>query len=215
MNSTQFECIFWDFGGVFTGSPFYATDNYSKQLGIETQELTKLVLGYGLEDGEHHWHKLERGEISLKHATKEIISSVENSGIKGFEIRDFFKSIGGASNTTAAMFNAVRRFKEMGLAQYILSNNIREFSSSWKSMLPENLFDGIIDSSEVGVRKPNPEIFALALQVSGLPAAKTVFLDDYPEHVTVASSLGIKSIHVGPNPLDAVSELESLLINEI
>jgi epoxide hydrolase-like predicted phosphatase len=215
MNSTQFECIFWDFGGVFTGSPFYATDNYSKQLGIETQELTKLVLGYGLEDGEHHWHKLERGEISLKHATKEIISSVENSGIEGFEIRDFFKSIGGASNTTAAMFNAVRRFKEMGLAQYILSNNIREFSSSWKSMLPENLFDGIIDSSEVGARKPNPEIFALALQVSGLPAAKTVFLDDYPEHVTVASSLGIKSIHVGPNPLDAVSELESLLINEI
>lgn len=210
MNSTQFECIFWDFGGVFTGSPFYASGNYSNQLGVETQELIKLVLGYGLEDGDHHWHRLERGEISMKHATKEIITSIENSGIKGFEIRDFFKSIGGASESTEAMFNAVRRFKEMGLSQYILSNNIREFSSSWKSMLPDGLFDGIIDSSEVGVRKPNPKIFDLALQISGIPAAKTIFLDDYLEHVTVANNLGIKSIHVGPNPLEAVNELESL-----
>jgi epoxide hydrolase-like predicted phosphatase len=146
----------------------------------------------------------------MKHATKEIITSIENSGIKGFEIRDFFKSIGGPSESTEAMFNAVRRFKEMGLTQYILSNNIREFSSSWKSMLPDGLFDGIIDSSEVGVRKPNPKIFDLALQISGIPAAKTIFLDDYLEHVTVANNLGIKSIHVGPNPLEAVNELESL-----
>jgi HAD superfamily hydrolase (TIGR01509 family) len=77
-------------------------------------------------------------------------------------------------------------------------------------MLPDGLFDGIIDSSEVGVRKPNPKIFDLALQISGIPAAKTIFLDDYLEHVTVANNLGIKSIHVGPNPLEAVNELESL-----
>ena len=55
------------------------------------------------------------------------------------------------------MFDAVWRYKDLGITNFILSNNIREFSSSWKSMLPENVFDEIIDSSEVGIRKPDPK----------------------------------------------------------
>jgi len=109
------------------------------------------------------------------------------------------------------MFDAVRRYKDLGITQFILSNNIREFSSSWKSMLPENVFDGIIDSSEVGIRKPDPKIFTLGLQIANKSAAKTIFLDDYLEHVHVAEELGIKSIHVGPDPLDAVKQLDKLL----
>ena len=78
-------------------------------------------------------------------------------------------------------------------------------------MLPENIFDGIIDSSEVGIRKPDPKIFTLALQIADNSADKTIFLDDYVEHVNVAEELGIKGIHVGPNPLDAVKQLDKLL----
>ena len=78
-------------------------------------------------------------------------------------------------------------------------------------MLPENIFDGIIDSSEVGIRKPDPKIFSLALEIADNSADKTIFLDDYLEHVHVAEELGIKSIHVGPNPLDAVKQLDKLL----
>ena len=147
----------------------------------------------------------------MNEAAKEAIAAVEASGVKGFDIRDFFKSMGGENESTKAMFEAAFRYKEMGLTQYILSNNIREFSSSWKSMLPEKLFDGIIDSSEVGIRKPDPKIFKLALQISGKPADRTIFLDDYFEHIEVARQLGIEGIHVGPNPLDAIQVLDNLL----
>ena len=78
-------------------------------------------------------------------------------------------------------------------------------------MLPENVFDAIIDSSEVGIRKPDPKIFTLALQIANKSAAQTIFLDDYLEHVHVAEELGIKSIHVGPDPLDAVMQLDKML----
>jgi len=210
-NSRAFENILWDFGGVFTGSPFYSTGAYANHLGIEGATLVKLVLGYGMSDGDHHWHRLERGEITMNEAAKEAIAAVEASGVKGFDIRDFFKSMGGENESTKAMFEAAFRYKEMGLTQYILSNNIREFSSSWKSMLPEKLFDGIIDSSEVGIRKPDPKIFKLALQISGKPADRTIFLDDYFEHIEVARQLGIEGIHVGPNPLDAIQVLDNLL----
>lgn len=144
-------------------------------------------------------------------ALEEIEVLTSTRGIEGFEIRDFFKSMGGKSDTTEEMFDAVRRYKDLGINQFILSNNILEFSSSWKSMLPENIFDGIIDSSEVGIRKPDPKIFMLALEIADNSADKTIFLDDYLEHVHVAEELGIKSIHVGPNPLDAVKQLDKLL----
>ena len=51
----------------------------------------------------------------------------------------------------------------------------------------------------------------LALEIADNSADKTIFLDDYLEHVHVAEELGIKSIHVGPNPLDAVKQLDKLL----
>ena len=101
-NSRAFENILWDFGGVFTGSPFYSTGAYANHLGIEDSTLVKLVLGYGMSDGDHHWHRLERGEITMNEAAKEAIAAVEASGVKGFDIRDFFKSMGGENESTKA-----------------------------------------------------------------------------------------------------------------
>jgi epoxide hydrolase-like predicted phosphatase len=205
------KAILWDFGGIFTGSPFHSIDDYAETLGIEGSLLVQLVLGYGIVDGNHPWHRLERGEISMIEAAKEAVAAVENVGVANFNLQDFFASMSGENSNAEAMFNGVRRYKNLGIKQIILSNNIREFGKTWKPMLPDGLFDGIIDSSEVGVRKPNPEIFKIALAEAETLPNQTIFLDDYPEHVDVARSLGIIGINVGPNPLEALTELDSLL----
>ena len=70
------------FGGVFTGSPFYSIDNYAGHLGVKPQQLIELVLGYGLEDGDHHWHRLERGEITMAEALEEIEALISARGFK-------------------------------------------------------------------------------------------------------------------------------------
>ena len=88
MSESHFECILWDFGGIFTGSPFYSIDIYSAHLGVKSQELIELVLGYGLDDGDHHWHRLERGEITMVEALEEKDISIKYQSIRGIVTED-------------------------------------------------------------------------------------------------------------------------------
>jgi len=78
-------------------------------------------------------------------------------------------------------------------------------------MLPAGLFDGVIDSCQVGVRKPDPAIFHLALEKGNTSPERTVFLDDYAEHVEIANSLGIHGILVEKDPTEALAKLETMV----
>ncbi len=203
--------ILWDFGGVFTGSPFHGVNEYTENLGLTVEEITKLVLGYGLPNGDHPWHRLERGEVTMEEAALECIQAVEDAGVAEFDIQEFFKAIGGRPDHAGEMYAGVRRLKDKGMRQIIVSNNFREFSGIWKSMLPAGLFDGVIDSCQVGVRKPDPAIFHLALEKGNTSPERTVFLDDYAEHVEIANSLGIHGILVEKDPTEALAKLETMV----
>jgi putative hydrolase of the HAD superfamily len=79
-------------------------------------------------------------------------------------------------------------------------------------MLPvDELFDFVIDSSEVGMRKPNPAIFELALKTVGLTAEQVLFLDDYEGNVIAAEALNIRSILVDGDGEKTVADLDAVL----
>ena len=63
--SREIRAVLFDFGGVFTESPFAALDELSKELGVAPRELLDIVFGPYHEDTDHPWHRLERGEVSL------------------------------------------------------------------------------------------------------------------------------------------------------
>jgi epoxide hydrolase-like predicted phosphatase len=93
-----------------------------------------------------------------------------------------------------------------------VTNNAAEFREGWRKSIPvDELFDVVVDSSEEGVRKPDPRIFELTLERLGVEAARSIFLDDFAGNVTAAEALGIKGILVGSDQVEAVAELESLL----
>jgi putative hydrolase of the HAD superfamily len=93
-----------------------------------------------------------------------------------------------------------------------VTNNVAEFGDAWRGMIPvDELFDVIVDSCRVGMRKPDPRIFELALTELGVAADRTVFLDDHPANVTAATRLGIHSIPVGADRLAAFDELDRLI----
>ena len=81
-----------------------------------------------------------------------------------------------------------------------------EFREFWRAMLPlDELFDVVIDSSEVGMRKPDPRIFHLALEsLGGVEPGRAVFLDDYPGNVVAAQSVGMHAILVETDHLPAL-----------
>jgi epoxide hydrolase-like predicted phosphatase len=107
----------------------------------------------------------------------------------------------------------VLELRRDGYQTALVTNNVREGSNMWRSLLAvDELFEVVIDSSEVGVRKPNAAIFELALRRLGLADPSTaVFLDDLESNVAAARALGLHGIVVGDPPDAALDELDALL----
>jgi putative hydrolase of the HAD superfamily len=83
---------------------------------------------------------------------------------------------------------------ERGLRLALLTNNVREWEPRWRSMLPDGLFDPIVDSAFVGMRKPEPGIYALTLERLGLRGEECAFIDDLDVNCDAAREHGIVPI---------------------
>jgi len=213
MPSPTIEAVLFDYGGVFTASPFSAADDFCAKVGLTREELFRVIFGPYECDTDHPWHRMERGELAIEVAREEIRSLALEKGAE-VDLFEFFMAIGAVSQgPITPMIDCARKLKEDGLRTAIVTNNIAEFSEHWRKSLPlEELFDVVIDSSQVGLRKPDPRIFALALErLGGIEAHRAAFLDDFPGNVAAARDLGFHAILVEPDPLPAIEQLLRLL----
>jgi len=204
--------VLFDFGGVFTDSPFHAFDVYGSKIGASSEQVSEIVFGgYGL-DGDHPWHRVERGEITLEDARAAILTLGREQGLE-VDIWDVFMAMsenGGGLRTE--LVDYVRRIRAAGLSTAIVTNNVVELRDFWRSMLPvDDLFDVVVDSSEVGMRKPDPAIFQHALALVGASAEQALFLDDFAGNVAAAELLNIRSILVDGDGAKTVADLDAVL----
>jgi epoxide hydrolase-like predicted phosphatase len=210
MRRMPIEAVLFDFGGVFMDSPFAAVRSFGERKGIGAERVLELIFGAYDSDTDHPWHRLERGEISLMDAHGAILEL----GAPEHRV-DLFEALASLTRAQvrADMVDAVRAARAGGRKTAIITNNVREFGDGWRAMLPlDELFDAVIDSAHVGVRKPDPRIFALALeQLGGIAPANAVFLDDFHGNVAAAERLGMRGILVGEDWRVAVADLRALL----
>ncbi len=210
--TTELKAVVFDFGGVFTDSPFHAFTAYAEKIGTSDEQVSDIVFGgYGV-DGDHPWHQVERGEITLEKAREDIMVLGAQQDLK-VDIWEVFMAMsengGGLRDELVAY---VRTIRASGMATGIITNNVVEFRDHWRSMLPvEELFDFVVDSSEVGIRKPNPAIFEKALEVGGFTPEQIIFLDDYEGNVIAAEALNIRSILVDGDGAKTVADLDAVL----
>jgi len=209
----RIEAVLWDFGGVFSASPFGAMAGVAREFGADPRRYVEIVFGPYDHDTDHPWHRLERGELALAQARAEIIALGASEGVDSDPFHLFgAMSKGSGGGVRSEVVELAREVKRAGLGSALVTNNVAEFREAWKRMIPvEDLFDHLIDSSEVGVRKPDPRIFELALARLGVPAARTVFLDDYPGNVEAARRLGLRGVLVRDDYAAALAELRGLL----
>jgi len=207
------EAVLIDYGGVFTPSPFVAVERLGAELGAAPGELVEVMFGPYDRDTDHPWHRLERGELPLTAARVEILALGEARGLRA-DLHDFFKAMGSLDGgIRQEVVEHVRRLKRDGFRTAVVTNNVAEFSEHWRRTLPlEEIFDAVVDSSDVRCRKPGSEIFRLALARLGTASPdKAVFLDDFPGNVEAARTFGMHAILVGEDPADAFAELDRLL----
>ena len=93
----------------------------------------------------------------------------------------------------------------------MLTNNVREWEPLWRTKLPvDEIFETVVDSGFVGMRKPDPRIYALVLERLALPAAACAFVDDLEHNVEAARALGFAAVH-HVDTADTIAALDTLL----
>ena len=211
------KAVLFDFGGVFTDSPFTAVHEYGEGLGLKPETVTAIIFGSYEHDSDHPWHQLERGEISLEEARERILSLGKEQGynIDIYELLAKMAANNAGAGDRGVLFDRVIKLREEGYQLGMITNNVKEFGDGWRSLVPvpvDELFHFIIDSSAVGVRKPDSRIYELALkELPGIDARQALFLDDYLANIHSAKSLGLQTIHVSADPVKTVESLDRLL----
>lgn len=201
----RFDAVLFDFGGVLVSSPFDVMD----AVGPGALEL---FLGDYTVDGDHPWHRLERGEIPFQEYWDDLLVRAVEAGIDldPAKLANLYPRL----VVQEPVVDRVRSLRAEGYATAIVTNNVREFGDSWRSKIPlAELFDVVVDSCEVGIRKPNPAIYLLTLDLlGGVPPGRALFLDDAPGNVDGARAAGLTAIHVS-SPEQALAQLDELLMS--
>lgn len=211
MADVTFDAVLFDFGGVFTQSPFEVVRLHGEEVGADPEIILEVLFGAYDRDDDHPWHRLERGEVSLDDALAEIRALAGEAGLSVDPFAAFAK-FGTGGSMADAMVERTRTLRADGYRTALITNNVKEFGDGWRSLVPvDELFEVVIDSSHAGVRKPNPAIFHLATDALGVAPERCVFLDDFPGNIAAAEALGITGILVGPDRHAAITALDALL----
>jgi epoxide hydrolase-like predicted phosphatase len=97
-----------------------------------------------------------------------------------------------------AMIDCMRELRSRGFRMALLTNNVREWEPQWRAKLPEidEIFEVVVDSAFVGMRKPEPQIYELTLERLGnVDARECLFVDDVDVNCDAARSLGMQAVH--------------------
>ena len=213
MKKRMIKAVFWDFGGVITSSPFEAFNKYEKHNNLPSDFLRKVN---STNPDDNAWAKLERSEVNLDEFDLlfEKESKTLGYAIKGKEVIALLQG-----QVRPEMLNALQRIKG-NLIQACLTNNIQSLkeeafdegnvSVAGKHDEIMRLFDFVIESSKVNLRKPDPAFYKMACEKAKIEPSEAVFLDDLGINLKPARILGMETIKV-INSKDALNELQKLV----
>ena len=204
------KAVIFDFGGVFVDSPFAAVASVAAEMELDPDVLLDVVFGSYDEDTDHPWHQLERGELSFEDARARIMEDSAARLGPALDPMELLMALGGGG-LRDEVIDFVRTARDAGLSTGVLTNNAREFAEFWRPMLPlDELFDDVVDSSEVGLRKPDPRIYARAVERLGVAPGEALFVDDAPGNVRGARAAGLEAVLIGPQRADVPAALAEL-----
>jgi epoxide hydrolase-like predicted phosphatase len=203
--------IVFDFGGVIITPITRTIGTIAEGLGCASADLHHVLMGPQFESGDHPWHRLERGEIE-QHQLQELlmpIAAEHGIAFRGDEVQLLLQD--NMFEINHYVLEHIVDLRSRGFKTALLSNSIREFSSTLRRIVPTKLFDVYIDSSDVGMRKPEPRIFHHTLESLVVEdPSHSIFLDDFLGNLAGAQEVGMRTIHV-TDPRAALEELESLI----
>ena len=188
------RAVISDFGGVLTSPLFESFAAWQRQSGLSFEQLGRAMADAAERGGIHPLYELEKGAITEAEFLRMLEAELE-SGTSLSGMRDvYFEHL----HPNRAMIDLMRELRGRGLRMALLTNNVREWEPQWRAKLPEidEIFEVVVDSAFVGMRKPDPEIYELTLERLGdIEAGECLFVDDVDVNCETARSLGMHAIH--------------------
>ncbi|MEY2967178.1 MAG: hypothetical protein RLY50_1228 [Actinomycetota bacterium] len=213
MPNPQISAVFWDFGGVILSSPFEAFNRYEDAQGLPRDVIRQVN---STNPDSNAWALLERSEISPDEFDSMFAAESERLGhrIPGADVLSLL-----AGDVRPRMVAALDTVIAAGYVTACLTNNVvsrgpasDERSAEVAAVMAR--FHHVVESSKVGVRKPEREFYEIACRTAGVEATQCVFLDDLGVNLKPAAAMGMHTIKV-VDPDAALGELSGLLSLEL
>ena len=201
------DAVIFDLGGVImrNGGPRDFTRRYPDH---DPTVVAEIVMGPHHLDTDHQWHRVERGEITLAECREITKRMLEDAGIVASVPPPRTPSGAGPAfnfELNHDMVALVHDLRAAGMPVAILTNNVREFRDAWWPLMDfGTVFNAIVDSHEIGMRKPNPAIYHHTMDLIGAVPGRTAFLDDLLANVHAANALGMHGVHVEEDASGAI-----------
>lgn len=206
------QAIVSDFGGVLTTPLLHSFAAFQDQTGISPVSLGRAMQVIAERDGAHPLFELEMGRMTEANYLELMADALEpelghRPQMVGFK-EIFFEALDPNEPMIALM-------RELGASHRmaLLTNNIREWEPLWRAKLPvDEIFELVVDSAFVGMRKPDPAIYELTVERlgDGIAAADCLFVDDVAVNIEAARELGMTAIHFRNND-QAIPEIRGAL----
>ena len=202
----KYKAIIWDFGGVITSSPFEAFNQFEEANGLP-KDIIRTINSENPDT--NAWAKFESNSITIDVFNDLFLKEAK---AKGFDIkgRDIIKLLKGSIRKN--MVNFLRELKS-DFKLGCITNNVKsssEENNDNETKEAMSLFDHVIESSIVGIRKPNPEIYMMSCDALKVSPDQCIYLDDLGINLKPARELGMTTIKV-IHPEDAIQEVRNLL----
>lgn len=207
------RAVLWDFGGVVLSSPFEAFNRYEAERGLPLDTIRSIN---ATDPDTNAWARFERSEISVAEFDEAFAVEARH---QGFEIRgaDVLSLLRG--DIRPEMVHALDRVRAHGFRTACLTNNMaggdgrRDAPTSERDAAIEAVmarFDAVIESSKVGVRKPEVRFYEIACAALEVRPHHCVFLDDLGVNLKPAAAMGMTTIKV-VSADQAIGDLERIL----
>jgi putative hydrolase of the HAD superfamily len=201
------RAVICDFGGVLTTPLVRSFLAYQEHSGISIGDLGGAMARLAEETGEHPLYELERGRLS----ERDFLAGLERALGGGRKLDGFSEKYFEHLDRNEPMIDCMRSLRDRGFRMALLTNNVREWEPLWRAKLPEidEIFEVVVDSAFVGMRKPAPEIYELTLErLADVSASECVFVDDTDVNCQTAESLGMVAVHF-VDASQAIAEIEA------
>ena len=189
------RAVISDFGGVLTTHLAGSFQAFAERSGIPLEALGSALATVAERDGAHPLHELECGRVSEASFMEAIGATLSEQLGREVGMASFADDYFGGLEPNTPMIELMASLRDTGLRMALLTNNVREWEAHWRAMAPiEEIFELVVDSSFVGMRKPEPAIYELTTERLGVRARECLFVDDFEHNCDAAQAVGMTAV---------------------